>query len=75
VKVTREADMRSLERRSLYGTFAPLDASERLPRELLFERREGWTWGIHLGRRQVVGFLWAPALFVALALAAWILRL
>ena len=34
----READMRSLERKRLYEIFAPLDADERLPRELLIEQ-------------------------------------
>ena len=35
--VTQERDLRSLDRRSMYSIFAPLDADERLPRELILE--------------------------------------
>ncbi len=56
-------DLRSLERRSMYSIFHPLDPNERLPRELLMEGRRHrlleWrallTW---------VGFLYLPALLV-----------
>ena len=33
----RESDLRSLNRKSMYAIFAPLDPNERLPRELLYE--------------------------------------
>jgi hypothetical protein len=32
-------DLRSLERRSMYSIFHPLDPNERLPRELIYEGR------------------------------------
>ena len=32
-------DLRSLDRRSMYSIFHPLDPNERLPRELIFEGR------------------------------------
>jgi hypothetical protein len=32
-------DLRSLERRSMYSIFHPLDVNERLPRELIMEGR------------------------------------
>ncbi|HEX3506956.1 MAG TPA: hypothetical protein VHW94_01070 [Candidatus Dormibacteraeota bacterium] len=63
----RESDLRSLERRSLYSIFAPLDADEQLPRELLMEARRHRS----LGRRELAGALWLPALFLVLILAGW----
>jgi hypothetical protein len=58
-------DLRSLERKSMYSIFAPLDAQERLPRELLLEgKRQRWV-----GRRELAGLLWLPALFLVLTLA------
>ena len=59
----READMRSLNRRRMYEIFAPLDADERLPRELLIESRRFRS----VGRRELAGFLWLPTLLVSLA--------
>ncbi|MEA2628429.1 MAG: hypothetical protein QOJ10_889, partial [Chloroflexota bacterium] len=59
----READMRSLNRRRMYEIFAPLDPDERLPRELLIEGRRFRS----VGRRELAGFLWLPALLVSLA--------
>jgi hypothetical protein len=53
-----EREMRSLERRRMYEIFAPLDAEEPLPRELLMEGRRFRT----VGRRELAGFLWLPAL-------------
>lgn len=64
----RERDLRSLERRSLYQIFAPLDPDERLPRESLLERRVGDTWS----RATVAGFLWPLAYFAVLGLVTWI---
>jgi hypothetical protein len=59
----RESDMRSLDRRRMYEIFAPLDADERLPRELLMEGRRFRR----VGRRELAGFLWLPSLLVSLA--------
>jgi len=58
----RESDLRSLERRSMYSIFAPLDPNERLPRELILEGRRYRT----VGRRELAGFLWLPALWALL---------
>lgn len=66
-QVTRESDLRSLERRSMYSIFAPLDPDERLPRELLLESRRGRS----VGRRELAGIVWLPALCLVLFLAAW----
>ena len=65
--VTQERDLRSLERRSMYAIFAPLDPNERLPRELILEGRRHRM----LGRRELAGALWLPALFLILFLAGW----
>ncbi|HKW72372.1 MAG TPA: hypothetical protein VJQ08_06050 [Candidatus Dormibacteraeota bacterium] len=57
-------DLRSLERRSMYSIFHPLDPNERLPRELLLE---GMRWYERLDwprMRTVVGALYLPALFL-----------
>lgn len=56
-------DLRSLDRRSMYSIFHPLDPTERLPRELIFEarryrfleKRALLTW---------VGVLYLPALLL-----------
>ena len=47
--------------------FAPLDPNEALPRELLKDARRYKT----LGRRELAGALWLPALVAVLFLAAW----
>ena len=65
--ITEGRDLRSLERRSMYSIFAPLDADERLPRELILEARRHKT----LGRRELAGALWLPALFLIMALISW----
>jgi hypothetical protein len=57
--ITRERDLRSLDRRSMYSIFAPNDANERVPRELILEGRRYST----LGRSELAGALWLPALF------------
>jgi hypothetical protein len=62
---TRESDLRSLERRSMYTIFAPLDPEEPLPRELILEGKRHRA----LGRRELAGALWLPALFVIMFLA------
>ncbi len=63
----READMRSLDRRRMYEIFAPLDADERLPRELLIEGRRFRS----LGRREAAGILWLPSLLLSLTAVKW----
>jgi hypothetical protein len=52
-------DLRSLERRSMYSIFHPLDPDERLPRELI---REGWRL-----RRLEVRYIELVAAFYVLA--------
>ena len=55
-------DLRNLERRSMYSIFHPLDANERLPRELILEgRRYRWLEVRHL---EILGFLYLPALIL-----------
>jgi hypothetical protein len=51
----------------MYGIFAPLDADEPLPRELLLAGRRHRT----VGRTELAGALWLPALAVVLLLSAW----
>ena len=63
-----ERYLRSLERRSMYSIFAPLDPAERLPRELILERPPCFFWGVRLGRRYLAGLLWVPALLTTLGL-------
>ena len=63
----READMRSLDRRRMYEIFAPLDADERLPRELVMESRRFKS----LGRREAAGILWLPSLLLSLTAVKW----
>ena|ERR1700676_3360865 len=65
--VTEERELRSLDRRSMYSIFAPLDANERLPRELILEAKRHRS----LGRRELAGALWLPALFLIVALISW----
>jgi hypothetical protein len=64
---TEERDLRSLERRSTYAIFAPLDAQERLPRELVLEAARHKS----VGRRELAGALWLPSLFLILFFAGW----
>jgi hypothetical protein len=66
-RVTRESDLRSLDRRSMYSIFAPLDPDERLPRELILEGRRGRS----VGRRELAGILWLPTLCLVLFVSAW----
>ena len=49
----------------MYSIFAPLDPEERLPREMLIESRRYRS----LGRRELAGALWLPALCALLALS------
>jgi hypothetical protein len=64
--VTEDRDLRSLDRRSMYSIFAPLDANERLPRELIIEGKRHRT----LGRRELAGALWLPTILLILAIAS-----
>jgi hypothetical protein len=64
---TVESDLRSFERRSMFAIFAPLDAEERLPRELLVVG----TRHNALGRRELAGALWLPSLCLILFFAGW----
>ena len=59
--------MRSLDRRRMYEIFAPLDADERLPRELLLEDRRFRS----TGRREAAGVLWLPSLLLTLRAVKW----
>ena len=61
----RESELRSLDRQRMYTIFSPLDANEPLPRELLMDARRHRV----LGRRELAGVLWLPALVVAVYVA------
>jgi len=75
----RDDRLRSLERKSMETIFAPLDPNEALPRELLQERPSGGALFLGLvsrrhgsiGRRELAGSLWLPALVGVLFLGAW----
>ena len=60
-------ELRSLDRRRMYEIFAPLDADERLPRELLMEGRRFRS----LGRREAAGILWLPSLLLSITAVKW----
>jgi hypothetical protein len=62
-----ESDLRSLDRPRLYTIFAPLDADEPLPRERVMAERRHRT----LGRWELAGALWLPALALILVVAGW----
>lgn len=64
----RESDLRSLERARMYTIFAPLDVDERLPRELILAGRRYRT----LGRWELSGAIWLPALVAIITLATWV---
>jgi hypothetical protein len=70
-----ERDLRSLERRSMYSIFAPLDGDDGLSRELALEDLANPTrsgelaaWGFIRRRvsrrRQVAEEAWMPAMFM-----------
>jgi hypothetical protein len=63
----RDGDLRSLDRRRMYEIFSPLDADERLPRELLLEGRRFRS----LGRREAAGVLWLPSLLLTITAVKW----
>jgi hypothetical protein len=57
-------DLRSLDRRSMYSIFHPLDPNERLPRELILEGRRHRLMDVkHL---ELAGALYLPALIAAI---------
>ncbi len=61
-------DLRSLERRSMYSIFHPLDADERLPRELILE---GKRWHrVDIRGLELLGALYLPALMLAVIVMA-----
>ena len=61
-------DLRSLERRSMYSIFHPLDANERLPRELLLE---GKRWHrVDIRGLELLGALYLPVLMLAVIVMA-----
>src|ERR1700686_524303 len=62
-RALQDRDLRSLERRSLYSIFHPLDASERLPRELILEGKRHRLMDIR--RLELAGALYLPALMLA----------
>lgn len=69
-----ERDLRSLERRSMYSIFSPIDDDERLSRELQLDDKANPTragdlavWGFlhrRARRRQVPCEPWVPAMFM-----------
>jgi hypothetical protein len=69
----RKSDLPSLERKSLYGIFAPLDPTERLPRESVGGNRLGLQlYRVDVGHRrlsrlEIAGMLSLPALWLLLS--------
>jgi hypothetical protein len=63
-RTLQERDLRSLDRRSLYSIFHPLDAGERLPRELILEGDRHRLMDIR--RLELAGALYLPTLMLAL---------
>jgi len=70
-----ERDLRSLERRSMYSIFAPLEGDDGLSRELALEDRADPTragelavWGFMRRRmrrrRRLADEVWVPAMFM-----------
>lgn len=51
----------------MYSIFAPLDPNEPLPRELLLEAKRHRA----VGRRELAGALWLPAVVLVMTVAAW----
>src|SRR5260370_42312135 len=59
---TELRDLRSLERRSMYSIFHPLDVNERLPRELVLEGRRHRL--LEIRHLEIVAALYLPALMI-----------
>jgi len=51
----------------MFSIFAPLDADEPLPRELVLAARRHRT----IGRWELAGALWLPAVALILTVGAW----
>jgi hypothetical protein len=51
----------------MYSIFAPLDPNEPLPRELLLESKRHRP----VGRRELAGALWLPAILLVMTAGAW----
>jgi|ERR1700682_1168866 len=68
-RTLQERDLRSLDRRSMYSIFHPLDAGERLPRELVLEGERHRL--IDIRRLELAGALYLPALMLAVLVMAW----
>ncbi|TMC84495.1 MAG: hypothetical protein E6J06_06655 [Chloroflexi bacterium] len=60
--------MRSLERRSMYSIFHPLDPDERLPRELILEGKRHRMIGLRF--MELLGFIYLPALVLGVIVMA-----
>jgi hypothetical protein len=67
-EVTHDRDLRSLDRPRLRGAFGPLDAEERLPRELVIDHGIAWR---GVGKR-MVALLWPSVLLAGLLILAWV---
>jgi hypothetical protein len=63
-RTLQERDLRSLDRRSMYSIFHPLDAGERLPRELILEGDRHRLMDIR--RLELAGALYLPTLMLTL---------
>ncbi|OLB84408.1 MAG: hypothetical protein AUI15_34700 [Actinobacteria bacterium 13_2_20CM_2_66_6] len=61
-------DLRSLERRSMYSIFHPLDPDERLPRELMLEGKRHRLFGLRF--MELLGFIYLPALVLGVIVMA-----
>ncbi|TME05112.1 MAG: hypothetical protein E6I53_09305 [Chloroflexi bacterium] len=61
-------DLRSLERRSMYSIFHPLDPDERLPRELILEGKRHRMIGMRF--MELLGFIYLPALILGVVVMA-----
>jgi hypothetical protein len=59
----RLSDLRSLERRSMYSIFPPLDSVEPLPREKIVEAARHRYFSVK--RMEIVAWLYLPALILA----------
>jgi hypothetical protein len=59
-------DLRSLERRSMYTIFHPLDVDERLPRELVLEGKRQRRFEIRY--MEIAGIAYLPTLVLLLVL-------
>ncbi|MDQ2943902.1 MAG: hypothetical protein M3R21_09590 [Candidatus Dormibacteraeota bacterium] len=68
--MTELRDLRSLDRRTMYSIFKPLDTNERLPRELLLEGRRQRL--IDIRRLELAGALYLPALMLAVVVMGWL---